>query len=83
MGLYGVLSVFFINTLMAIGVKSFGVPFMSPLSPVGNVNKTELVFGAPIWKRGTERENYLHPKDMYKKAKISRKWRQTNGEDRK
>ncbi len=75
MGLYGVVAVFFINTLLGMGVRSFGVPFMSPLSPVGNVNKANLIFGAPIWKRGSKRENYLKPKDMYKKAKISRKWR--------
>ena len=75
MGLYGVAVVFFINTLLGISVRSFGVPFMSPLSPLGNVNKASLVFGAPIWKRGAKRENYLKPKDMYKKAKISRKWR--------
>lgn len=75
-GLYGVAVVFFINTIMGIGTKSFGVPFMSPLSPADESNRINLLFGAPIWKRGTKREEYLKPKDMYKKAKISRKWRE-------
>ena len=75
LGLYGVMAVFFVNTLMAIGTKSFGVPFMSPLSPADTHGKSSLLFGAPIWIRGTKRESYLKPKDMYKKAKISRKWR--------
>ncbi len=74
-GLYGVAAVFFVNTLMAIGTKSFGVPFMSPLSPSDGHSMLSLVFGAPIWIRGTKRESYLMPKDMYKKAKMSRKWR--------
>ncbi len=74
-GLYGVCFVFFVNTLLAIGTKSFGVPFMSPMSPADGKNRTNLIFGSPIWKRGTKREEYLKPKDMYKKAVKSRKWR--------
>ena len=76
LGLYGVGAVFFINTLIAVSTKSFGVPYMSPLSPADNRSKAELLFGAPIWARGSRRESFLRPKDMYKKAKISRKWRQ-------
>ncbi len=76
LGLFGVAAIFFVNTLMAIDTKSFGVPFMSPLSPADGESRTNLLFGAPIWIRGTKRESYLKPKDMYKKAKISRKWRQ-------
>lgn len=75
-GLYGVSVVFFLNTLAGIAAKSFGVPFMSPLSPSENSGRASLFFGAPIWIRGTKRESYLKPKDMYKKAKISRKWRE-------
>ena len=75
-GIYGLCLVFFVNTLMATGIKSFGVPFMSPLSPVDGPNRINLAIGAPIWKRGTRREDYLKPKDMYKKSSISRKWRE-------
>lgn len=74
-GLYGVAVLFFINTLLGISTKSFGVPFISPLSPADDKNRINLIFGSPIWKRGTRREEYLKPKDMYKKAYISRKWR--------
>lgn len=73
-GLVGVSAVFFVNTLAAVGTKSFGVPFMSPLSPSSEDNALKLIFGAPIWKRGEKRESYLQPKDNYKKGKISRKW---------
>lgn len=73
-GFLGIGTVFFINSLAAVGTKSFGVPFMSPLSPVGSKENGSLIFGAPIWIRGTKRESYLMPKDEYKKAKISRKW---------
>ena len=70
-GIYGLSFVFFVNTLTAIGVKSFGVPFMSPLSPEDGSNRFNLIIGAPIWKRGTRREDYLKPRDMYKKSSIS------------
>jgi len=73
-GLAGVATVFFINTLAAFATKSFGVPFMSPLAPASNTNGLSLIFGSPIWKRGAKREDYLHPKDGYKKGRISRKW---------
>lgn len=73
-GFLGMGTVFFINTLAAIGTKSFGVPFMSPLSPASYKEMGSLVFGSPIWIRGTEREGYLKPRDDFKKAKISRKW---------
>lgn len=73
-GFLGVAAVFFANTLAAVGTKSFGVPFLSPLTPSYSDRCTSLIFGAPIWKRGTKREEYLKPKDKYKKEKISRKW---------
>ena len=49
LGLFGVGAVFFINTLMAVNTKSFGVPYMSPLSPVDKYSKADLLFGSPIW----------------------------------
>ncbi len=76
-GLYGVCAVFFVNTLLAVGTKSFGVPFMSPLAPSDDKNLFSVLFGSPIWRRGTVREEYLKPKDMYKKAHISRKWKES------
>ena len=75
-GLYGVVAVLFVNTLLAFGTKSFGVPFMSPLSPTDGRNLLSVVFGSPIWRRGTVRERYLRPKDMFKKSHISRKWKE-------
>jgi len=73
-GLVGVGAVFFVNTLAAFATKSFGVPFMSPLSPSSDQGGFKLIFGSPIWKRGAKREEYLHAKDKYKKGIISRKW---------
>ena len=77
-GLYGVCALLYLNIMVVAGTKSFGVAFLSPVSPAEKTNAFDLVFGSPIWKRGTKREDYLKPKDMYKKAKISRKWRHPN-----
>ncbi len=73
-GLAGVTAVFFVNTLAAAGTKSFGVPFLSPMCPRESKSAAELIFGRPIWKRGEVREEYLKPRDIQKKGKISRKW---------
>lgn len=73
-GFLGLGVVFFVNTLAAVGTKSFGVPFMAPLGSSNRKENGSLIFGAPIWIRGTRRENYLKPRDEFKKAKISRKW---------
>ncbi len=73
-GFLGVFVAFFVNTLASVGTKSFGVPFMAPLSPTYEKGGISLLLGSPIWKRGTKREEYLYAKDKYKKAKISRKW---------
>ncbi|SET52235.1 spore germination protein KA [Natronincola peptidivorans] len=64
-GLYGIALVLigllaYLNTL-----KSFGVPFMSPLAPSGPSSKDTL-FRWPVWKQWL-RPFYLDPKDSVRK----------------
>lgn len=74
-GLFGISAVLFVMLLAALGTTSFGVPLFAPFAP-GSTDRLRLLLGAPIWIRGEKREGYLRPKDMYKKSKISRKWRE-------
>ena len=72
-GFPGLCAVFFANTVMYMGTKSFGVPYFSPVAPY-NKNKSEgILFRKPLWKQD-KRPEYLKPKDKSDKAHISRKW---------
>lgn len=72
-GFVGLFAVFFANTVMYMGTKSFGVPFMSPLAPTDNSGHSGVLFRKPLWKQD-KRPEYLKPKDKSDKAHISRKW---------
>ena len=72
-GFPGLCALFFANTIMYMGTKSFGVPYFSPIAPY-NKNKSEgILFRKPLWKQD-KRPDYLKPKDKSDKAHISRKW---------
>ncbi len=72
-GFLGLFAVFFANTVMYMGTKSFGVPFMSPLAPMDKSGYEGILFRRPLWKQD-KRPEYLKPKDKSDKAHISRKW---------
>lgn len=72
-GFPGLLALLFANTVMYMGTKSFGVPYMSPVAPKEKSGYLNLLFRKPIWKQD-ERPSFLKPKDKNDKAHISRKW---------
>lgn len=72
-GFLGLFSLFFANTLMYMGTKSFGVPYGSPIAPYVKTKGTSAFFRMPLWKQD-KRPEYLNPKDNSDKSHISRKW---------
>ena len=72
-GFLGMFSLFFANTIMYIGTKSFGVPYASPVTPHCNTKGVSAFFRLPLWKQD-KRPEYLKPKDTSDKDPISRKW---------
>lgn len=56
-----------------VSVKSFGVPFVSPVAPRTKGGFTETVFKSPVWKQ-EHRPDYMNTKDGRKQPEISRKW---------
>ncbi len=69
-GAYGMLSLtgaFLLFIMYAASIKSFGVPFFSPMSP-HFLSSEDTVFRKSI-KKEIFRPNYLHPKDLQKKSK--------------
>ena len=72
-GFLGLFALFFANTVMYMGTKSFGVPYVSPIAPFNKNRSHGIIFRKPLWKQD-ERPDYLKPKDKSDKAHISRKW---------
>ena len=54
------------------GIKSFGVPFMSPFSP-NSLSKNMGYVVPPTWKQET-RHSFLSPQQIKRQNKISKKW---------
>ncbi|SFL75080.1 spore germination protein KA [Gracilibacillus orientalis] len=69
-GAFGMLALtgaFLLFFMYAASIKSFGIPFFSPMSP-HFLSSEDTVFRKPI-KKEIFRPNYLHPKDVQKKSK--------------
>lgn len=64
----------FIHILTLNSLKSFGVPYLSPYSPLSGAN-THSYFLKPVWKRD-KRANFLKSKKPITQSKISMKWRE-------
>lgn len=72
-GFLGITFGLFIHGLLAVSVKSFGVPMLVPWAPrTGRLVQDEIV-RAPIWEQEI-RPDFLNVKDRIKQPKISRKW---------
>ena len=67
----------FIYITVMCGLKSFGVPYMSPYSPFSGMSGNGYI-EAPAWKR-EKRPDYLNPKISNREPNISMKWKDVNG----
>lgn len=74
LGFYGIAAGIVIYSLLLGNMKSFGVPFVSPMPKRGGDGTESAVFMNPIWKK-EKRPAFLKPKSSGAEPKISRKWR--------
>ncbi|MGN1351572.1 MAG: spore germination protein [Clostridia bacterium] len=58
-------------------LHSFGVPYLSPYTPISNSDSNTSFFQNPIWKR-EYRADFLNTKRPMEAAHISRKWKFNN-----
>jgi len=72
-GFLGITFGLFIYGVWSCSVKSFGVPFMTPVGPKTSSNFLVQFMRSPIWKQ-EKRHDYLNVKDANKQSKISRQW---------
>lgn len=77
LGFYGIALAFIAYILMLANIKSFGVPFLSILSPKTKRSR-DIFLRYPIWMQES-RPDYLNTPDRSLQPKISRQWaRQTD-----
>lgn len=72
-GFLGIATGLFINGILLAAVKSFGVPFLTPITPKVSRAKLEYIFRSPIWKQEW-RPDYLNVKKGRSQPNISRGW---------
>ncbi len=72
-GFLGIAFCFIFHLTVIASINSFGVPYLSPYSPISHDNHSGY-FLFPLWKR-EERRNFLNTKKPIKEDKISRRWR--------
>lgn len=77
LGFYGISIGIFIIGCIACSMKSFGVPFLSPVAPKCS-SGNDLVLRAPI-EKGKHRPDYLNAQDKTRKGEHPRGWEQ-NGD---
>ena len=73
-GFYGVAIGIFLYSILLGAQKSFGVPFLAPLTREHKSGSDMSVMVSPIWKQ-ENRPDYLNPQSKKQEPKISMKWR--------
>ena len=72
MGFFGIAFGVFMMTLHVATVTSFGVPFLSPITPFGSKNNERII--RPLSFDQPYRPLYLHPLDWIRQSKVVRPW---------
>lgn len=67
LGIYGMAAVFMMGLAYMISIKSFGVPYLAPMSPKYTSSKDTVLRG--LIKNERIRPGYLKPKDLIKKQR--------------
>lgn len=72
-GFLGISTGIFIQGILLVSTKSFGVPMFAPYGPKTVKENIDNIFSPPIWKK-ENRPDYLNTKNPKRQAKISRGW---------
>lgn len=77
LGFYGISLLLFILGCYSCSMKSFGVPFFSPIAPKTKVNH-DLLIRVPIWMQ-KQRADYLDPPNRKKQGDNKKVWIKKDG----
>ena len=73
LGFFGIALGIFSHAVILSNVSSFGVPYLTPFSPIRKGALKDDLFISPLWKQ-EKRPIFLRPKQKQREPKISRKW---------
>ncbi|KUO66727.1 MAG: spore gernimation protein GerA [Gracilibacter sp. BRH_c7a] len=79
LGFYGISLALVAYVLMLVNLKSFGVPFISIISPRTKGSK-DIIIKWPIWMQES-RPDYLNSPDRRRQPKITRQWAEQDPND--
>lgn len=79
LGFYGVAIGVFIQLVTYVNLKSFGVPYMSPVAPYTR-SSGDALFRYPLWKSEI-RPSFLEPQQKERQPRISRGWVKEQGKN--
>ena len=71
-GILGISGGLFVLLLSMVNLKSFGVPFLAPVSPKTKTGP-DVILRGPVWSM-EKRPDYLKPLDTRRQPKVSRGW---------
>ena len=80
LGFFGIIMGLATQVIMAASIKSFGVPYLSPVGPQTTMS-ADLVNRFPIFSQ-EKRPDYLNPQDTARQPKVSRGWINQEGDIR-
>jgi len=81
LGFYGVAIGVFIQLVTYVNLKSFGVPYMSPVAPHTR-SSGDALFRFPVWKSEI-RPSFLKPQQEERQPRISRGWIKGHDENKR
>ena len=78
LGIYGLVFALFIHLHYLAAAKSFGVPYLAPVTPPAGTSP-DLILRAPAWSQ-ERRPEYYHPLQNRRQPNISRGWLRKKGD---
>jgi len=78
-GLLGITTGVFIQGLLIVSTKSFGVPFFAPFGPVTSKKLADALLKAPIWKQDRT-SDFINAKKTYRQEEKSKTWKESKEE---
>ncbi|MEW6274316.1 MAG: spore germination protein [Bacillota bacterium] len=77
MGIYGLILGVFIHLHYLAAAKSFGVPYLAPVTPQAG-SALDVLYRGPVWQQ-EKRPEYLQPQQARRQPDISRGWLNKRG----
>ncbi|MGE5587552.1 MAG: spore germination protein [Clostridia bacterium] len=79
LGFYGIAVGVFIQMMIYVSIRSFGVPFMSPVAPFAQASG-DIIMRYPSWSMEL-RPKFLQTQHRERQPEVARKWTQSAGAD--